>query len=457
MSPHRRRLLKRIVLGLVAALALLVVVAAILFDRSLRGPPLPVCSAPPLPRKAFGAPLQLTGKTSPGVYGNEPSAALLPSGALAIAYQAHGGMFDGNGLSVLTVSPEGKVEERPFTTERKRHFDAWMTAAPDGALHLVWLGHDGGRPDKRPQIGHATSRDGLAWTPLAPAHDAAHDCPNEAPGCLDKPMVGWAKGALLVTYYSDPGGGAKAVRLSPDGKAEGPSVKVSEGAYGDLHISPSGVVHMVDAVWTAEQVDQYGDTKIHIELARSDDGGKTFQKPLRVSAEGESVPFYFSNAQVAFDEARGVIYVVYPTGKRDGGWSLALAASRDQGKTWRRATVNDDTPCANHMTPKAALDPKTGMLHVIWLENRTGKGGVAYSVCGPLTQEGIRCSPNEAVSDKPFASYTFARHKRDWMGEYPALVIDAERRALHAVWAEPVDEGGAPTSRIFYAKAALSP
>lgn len=448
-----RRHWRRVLLGVVTLLGALAVTGYVLLERARRGPPLPVCSAPALRRQAFAGPTQLTGRKSPGSYGNEPAAALLPSGALAILYQAHAGVFAENGLGVATVAPDGHVEERPLKSDRKRHFDAWMTADPQGTLHAVWLGHDGGRPDRRGQIRYATSRDGLDWAVGAPVHDAAVDCPNDLPGCLDKPMIAWAGDAALVVYFSEPGDGMKAVRVV-SGKAAGPSVKVGEGAYGDLTVAPSGIVHVTYVTFAEPEVNMFGDRRVHVDVVRSDDAGRSFGKPVRVSAEGEPVPFFFSNAQVAFDEARGFLYVVYPTGSGDGRWDLTLAASRDGGKSWQRARVNDDAPCANHMTPKAVLDGKTGTLHVIWLENRTGKGGVAYAACEP---GGARCSANEAVSEAPFASYTFARHRSDWVGEYTALVLDAERRTLHAVWAQPVDEDGEAVSRIFHARAALSP
>lgn len=448
-----RRHARRILLGLGALIAVLAVAGYVILDRMHRGPPLPVCGAPPPPRKAFGKPIQVTGKRSPGRYGNEPGMALLPSGGLAILYQAQAGVFSDNGLGAVALAPDGHVEERALGSDRKRHFDAWMTADPRGTLHAVWLGHDGGRPDKHAQIRYATSRDGLAWTLGEAVHDAANDCPNDMPGCIDKPMIVWAKDAALVTYYSEPAEGMKAVRVV-DGKPTGPSVKVGEGAYGDITATPSGVVHVAYTVWNDPKADTFGDRRIWVEVVRSDDGGRTFGKPIRVSAEDEPVPFFFSNAQVAFDEARGFLYVVYPTGLSDARWTLTLATSRDGGKTWQRTRVNDDAPCANHMTPKAALDPKTGTLHVIWLENRTGKGAVAYAACEP---GGARCGANEAVSEAPFASYTFARHRSDWVGEYQALVLDAERRVLHAAWAQPVDEDGEAVSRIFYAQAALAP
>jgi hypothetical protein len=87
-----------------------------------------------------------------------------------------------------------------------------------------------------------------------------------------------------------------------------------------------------------------------------------------------------------------------------------------------------------------------------WLENRSGKGGVAYTIC---TAGGERCTPNEAVNDAPFASYGMKRHCPEWLSEYNALVVDPARRTLHAVWTQTVAARGKPTARLFHASAPL--
>jgi hypothetical protein len=418
-------------------------------DAKRRGPPVPVCAGAPLTHKAFMAARQLTTKKSPGVYGNEPAAALLPSGTLAIVYQAQVGFFSDNSLGLLRLSPDGRIDEGTLKVDRKRHFDAWMVADPEGTLHLAFMPHDGGPNGARTQVRTATSRDGITWLVGPEAHDVAHDCPGETPGCMDKPMIAWVDGAPLVLYYSEMGeGGVRAVRLDANGHPTAPSVRAGSGAYGDVSVSPSGAVHVVYVTWTEPGVNRYGDARISVEMARSDDGGRSFSPPTRVSAEGEIVPFFFSNSQIAFDDRRNALYVVYPTGRSDGPWEIRLATSFDGGKTWKRRKLNDDSSCANHMTPRAVLDPKTGKLHVIWLENRTGRGGVAYTACDP---GGERCDPNEAVSDTPFSAYTLNRHRSDWVGEYPALVLDPQRRHLHAVWSQTVDEDGEPVARLFHA------
>jgi hypothetical protein len=336
-----------------------------------------------------------------------------------------------------------------------------MSADRHGNLHLVWLGFDGGHaPEKRMKIGLSTSLDGKVWSTPVIADDAATDCPGEVPGCLDKPMIAVGpdssdprRDAIYVAYSSDPGGGMKLIRSRDGGKTFSPSVLVGDGTYGDLEVSPTGDVHVV-FVSTPDAVrpDRFGDARSSVVYRASTDGGKTFGSLRTVSAPGEPIPFYFSNPRVAADDPRKLLYVVYPEGTPDGRWDVVLATSRNHGATWSRIKVNDDAPCAIHMTPSIALDPRTGDVHVTWTENRSGRGGVAYARCA---SGGATCSASEAVNDQPFAAFSLARFTPRWLGEYNALLFDAKRRRLHAVFTATVEEAGSAVSRIFAASASV--
>jgi hypothetical protein len=440
-----------------AGLAVAASVMALRIRRSFVGPSMPACRAPSLVKKTFEKAVAVSGPEAPGArrYDTEPSAALTSSGALVIAWQARDGVFRAtSGLGLAEVDLEGKVTaRRAYPTERAEVFDVWLASTPGGKLHLVWLGHDGGRPERNMMVGHAESARGLDFGAPANVHAAA-DCPPEARGCLDKPMVAAGPDALHVFYAAEPEG--LRVRTRREGEAGfGPSVAIGGDAFAGLHLAPSGNIHLVFteiADGGGPEADRFGGTLRRMVYTKSEDGGRSFSAHRRVSEDGEPVPLMFSNPGVQADEARGFVYVVYPAGRPDGRWIVRLAISNDGGAHWTRVTVNDDPPCANHMTPAAALDPETGKLHVTWLENRDGTGALAYAVCEP---GGARCGPSEAVSDAPFASYRFERHLSAWLGDYGALVLDPKRRWLHAVWTQPVFEDGAPTSRIFHARARL--
>lgn len=424
---------------------------------TLPAPKFATCSAPALSRKTFGTPKQIT-TYEMGGYNFEPAAALNKKGELAIAFMA-GTTSRIYGIRTLVVDATGKVDASTVLSSGKEtHFDPWMASSPKTKkLSLVWLGYEGTKaPEKNAEIGFATSDDGRSWSPSHKADDHAQDCKGKD-GCYDKPMVviGPDKArpgqeATYVFYLTETGEGLKLVKSIDGGATFSPSVMVREdGGWGGVELTASGVLSVAHMRAT-ERIDGFGDKKTVIELARSEDGGKTFVTSV-VSEPGQPIPMFFANPQIVSDEARKLLYVVYPTGARDGRWDLVLATSKDAGKTWSRIKVNDDASCANHAGPQAVIDPKTGRVHVTWLENRTGKGGVAYASCDP---GGAKCTANEAVST-PFASYVLTRHSPKWMGEYGTLLFEADKRRLHSVWTQTVDESGQPTARIFYATAQL--
>jgi hypothetical protein len=165
---------------------------------------------------------------------------------------------------------------------------------------------------------------------------------------------------------------------------------------------------------------------------------------------GERIPFYFANPSVAHDDARKWLYLAYARGGRDGKWDIALLATNDKGKTWRRTRIGDDPPCAIHMVPNLALDPKTGQLHVAWYDSRGGR--FAHAVC---TYGLGLCKQLGRINDQPFAALSTMRTGELAVGDYQALAVDTARRILHAVWTQPVLDGGKPVARIFHAKAKL--
>ncbi|MDD9946098.1 MAG: sialidase family protein [Myxococcales bacterium] len=426
----------------------------------------PTCTdEAPLPRRSFSKPMQLSSGPRVDQYHTEPSAALTGDGSLVIAYIGHdvalpeAGRPQPNGLGVAVVKPDGTVvRDRVMPTRRQNQFDPWLGSDRKGTVFATWLGFDGPTaPERNMHVGINRTDNGRDWAALPDAQYAATDCPNEQTGCLDKPMLAIGPDAsapdhdaLYVAYYSAPAGGTRLVKSLDLGKRFGPSVALSDGAYGDLSVDNTGVLHHVFA--QASPVGPLTADGSYVGYTFSVDGGATVATPFKVSRADQQVPFYFSNPQVTADPEHGVVYVVYPAGDALGRWDIWLATSKDAGRTWRHTRVNDDASCANHMLPAVALDPQTHELHVMWNENRGGQGAVAYSRC---QQGGASCGPNERVSDAPFSAYRWVRHTPTWLGEYNALVIDGPRRALHAVWTQPVREGEHDRTRIFHARAAL--
>lgn len=384
----------------------------------------------------------------------EPAATLAPDGSLSVIYMKNRPLGAANELRVARIEPGGKVAHTtPLRTDRSNYFNAWMATDRAGGQYGVFLAVDfADGASKRSNIQLVRSHDGSSFGPPVTAADLEQDCPTDAPDCLDKPMVAVGPDRTdpsrdaVYTFYATPVG-VRVTRSTDGGRTFSSSTDVGPSAYADAHVTPDGVVHVVMVVGGGDPLGSDARRTVYL---RSTDGARTFESTV-VSPPGESVPYFFSNPHLAIDPS-GVLSVVYPAGTADGVWDIFLATSSDGGTSWSHVKVNDDPSCASHILPMAEVDPLTGTVHVAWNENRDGRGALAYTTCA---RGGGSCAPNERISDVPFAAYSLVRHSSIWMGQYNALVLDAEHRRLHAVWTQPVDEGGKPKSRVFYAQRPL--
>jgi len=420
----------------------------------MASPVLARCPAAAPPDGDFTAPVALSTQASSGVYQFEPAAALTIKGDLVVVYTSGGPLQGKSFLGVSRVPASGSpVIDQPLATTKQNHFDPWLTATRDGAVHAVWLGHDGGGVDRNAEIGYARSADGGAtWTAPVAIHDPA-DCPPDTRFCMDKPMIAAgpvpgkpAQEAVRVFYSSETAGGMRMRSSTDGGKTWDAPVTAIEGAYGDVAIDGKGRIHLVVAMAEPRGAAAFGSPENTIAYTVSIDG-KQFAPPVTVSAAGESIPFFFVNPTLAIDDQRGWTYVAYAAGTPDGKWDIQLAASHDSGKTWKRTRINDDETCANHMVPNLVVDPADGTVHVTFFENRGGGGHLAYTTCKPGAAS---CAP--VVRAAPdMAAYELVRHSSKWLGEYEALVLDPRRRVLHAVWTQTVQEGAHAIGRLRYA------
>lgn len=397
--------------------------------------------------KAFAASEALSTSAAPGIYQFEPSAVLTPAGSVVAMYITRGGIMEPNvlGVSRTATTKTPAVLDAPFTSDRTSHFDPWVAIDHKGVIHAVWLGFDG--RDAHQQIGYASSKDGGATWSTPVGVDAPGDCKDGEEDCLDKPMiVAGPRDELYVMYAA---GDGLRVRASRDhGASFGPAVTPLEGIYGNAVVGADGKLHVVTL--NGGPMGSFGSADQKVEYVVSADGGKTFTKPQTLSGRDEKLPFFFSNPSVAVDDRRGWIYAVYTRGGRDAVWDLVVLASKDRGKTWKRTKIGDG--CAIHMVPNLAVDPITGILHVAWYDSRGTIGRYAHATCaaGAAT-----CVQKGAINDRPFAALSTERHGAKWIGEYETLLVDAKKRLLHAVWAQPVAEGDKIVTRIFHATAKL--
>lgn len=400
---------------------------------------------------AFGASEPWSTAKAPGVYQFEPSSAIADDGGLTAMYITRSSQFEGNALGVSRVDGKGVATiDVPFKSEKGNHFDPWLARDRKGTMFAVWLGFDG--RSEHQEIAMATSTDaGATWSKPVPVHDAG-DCKDGESDCVDKPMIAIGRdpksqGEILYVMYAGGEAGLR-VRASRDGgRTFAPTITALEGIYGTAAIGTDGRLHITTL--DGGPMGAFGSAQQTVEYTVSGDGGATFAKAVTVSGRDEVIPFFFSNPSIAVDDQRRVIYVAYARGGRDAKWDIVVAATRDGGKTWTRTKIGDD--CAIHMVPNLALDPTTGTLHVAWYDS-DGGGRFAHATCPPGA---ATCTQWGAINSVPFAALSTVRHGSKWIGEYETLLIDNERRVLHAVWTQPVDEDGKIVARIFHATAKL--
>ncbi len=368
--------------------------------------------------------------TTQGPAQHSPSALVVDGGGLLVMYAQRGA---GLGLARIdrkgTVTPDVPFEADPLATS------PWL-ARSGRTVHAIWR-------TGATAVQLATSRDGGAAWSLPTTLNIDTDCTHVAECISGAPMLATAKGGLVYAFY-----GAQGLRLrvsSDGGSSFGPPRTILPGVLGDVAIGKQGTVHVVALSGTDR--DGYGSANQRVEYAVSDGGTAKFTKAKAVSMPGEKLPYFGARPALVIDAERKWIYVVYVRGGRDGRWDLVVAASKSNGENWVRTRIGDAPACALHMTPDAALDAK-GRLHVTWYDGR-GSGRYARATC---KVGAASCAPQGRISDTPFIGFTAMRDSDRSVGTRATLLVDAARKALHAVWAQP-SEGG--ITRIRYARGNL--
>ncbi len=400
--------------------------------------------------KAFAPSTAVSSIETPGLYQLEPSALMTSLGELLVLFGSQRGIADPGQLGSALVGPRG-VSPTLFRVDEGDRAQVRLARDRKGILYAVWLELEG----RHRQISLARSRDGgRTWT--GPDRVDVADCGGGARDCLDRPMiaVGAASpstGTDLIHVMYAAGGGLRIATSHDEGSTFRTAITALVAHHGNAAVGADGRLHIV-AIDPGTSVPGFGSADHRIVYAVSTTNGKTFTNAQKLSGRDEMLPFYGSNPSIALDGKRGFIYVAYVRGGRDAVWDLVILASKDKGATWKRTRIGDDPPaCAIHMVPNLAVDPTTGTLHVAWYDNR-GPARFAHATCTPGA---VKCTQQGAINDRPFATLSVERDAPRAVGESAALVVDVKRRTLHAVWAQPVDEGGKVVSRIVHAAATL--
>ncbi len=286
----------------------------------------------------------------------------------------------------------------------------------------------------------ASSTDDVTWSEK---RDVTADDGSE----LGAPFLA-ANTSMLYAMYGAADHGLR-VRASHDaGATFVTTVTPLGGTLGNAVIDDVGALHIVTLNGTA--LGGYGSAQQKIEYTVSRDQGATFSSPIIVSGGDERLPTYFANPSVAVDSRRKWLYVAYLRGGRDAVWDLVVAASKDGGKTWKRTAIGDG--CAIHLVPNLALDPLTGALHLAYYDNVGAVGRFVHATC---SVGAASCTPWGAINSEPFAALPLGRKTKITIGDRERITLDAKRRLLEVVWAQPVVVDSTTVVRTFHATATL--
>lgn len=157
---------------------------------------------------------------------------------------------------------------------------------------------------------------------------------------------------------------------------------------------------------------------VALRYRRSDDGGKTWSKPVRVDGGRPAYHFAAGDARVAA-EGNSVFALWSRPGKGPhGAGPLAMARSTDGGKTWTAAAGPSADGTFGRRFP--ALSISSGALNAIWLDresnaklftSRSTDGAKTWSKPAVLDDDACECCWNAALASADGTVYALYRDK----------------------------------------------
>ncbi len=214
---------------------------------------------------------------------------------------------------------------------------------------------------------------------------------REGPGPVSPPAIRFDRtGTLHIAWFEKKGaaGDVKTVRVAQDGGEGSPVVRVNPEGGGPeaLHQSPglaTGPENELYVTWSVPKRTAGALFASDLRLARSTDGGRTFEQPVLVNDDAQPISHSFEDVLADGD---GRVYVAWLDGraKDKSGASVVFACSRDKGATIGNNIVIDGMACPC-CRPMASLAPD-GTLWVAW--RKTFPGNVRDIVVASSTDKG---------------------------------------------------------------------
>jgi len=234
-------------------------------------------------------------------------------------------------------------------------------------------------------------------------------------------------------------------------------------------VGPDGTVYVV---WLDSTDDESMKGLAELYLARSQDGGKSFDEPQRITIILEpgfrprnAFFRYWAGAfpQIATGP-KGEVYVVYmalPPDKPTDEGDIYFVRSQDGGKHWRRPVrLNQDDTDRLQFFPAIDVGPD-GVIHVMWGDMRDDAVETRYHIYYTRSQDGGQTWGFEApelalkVGDTRVSDYPSNPNKGFpyglFIGDYFALAATEED--VYLVWADArLGEFGPTNQKIGFAR-----
>jgi outer membrane protein assembly factor BamB len=195
-------------------------------------------------------------------------------------------------------------------------------------------------------------------------------------------------------------------------------VRVRDDGINGTPYDPFVIVDESGVVYTA-WFDTRND-KWDVYFAKSTDGGATFSENVKVNDDSQEFPQIHGNncPKIVIDDD-GTIYIVW-TDNRNGDFDIYFSKSSDGGNNFTaNVRVNDDFSGEKQLNPTLAIGTD-GTLHIAWTDNRAGE----HIYYASSTDGGATFSTNKMVSDGVGALWERA----------PSLAMDREYNILYLAW-----------------------
>ena len=377
---------------------------------SIAGSPA-AATPPPSAPSGFGPNVRITDGTTPFPHQVEPFVAVDGQGRLFVGWK-EADTPDGPGTRVgFSRSPDGGATWSPnILMDRIYKFqtDPWLAIDDLGRLYYARLEFSDALLQNQGAVVSRSDDGGASWGTPTDADDLAVAFVDKSSLATDGSVLYAGYTALIATGRT-PQASIRVAASSEGGLSWSPSVPVSDRATTNplgvvLAAAPGGFVHA--AWWDPGSGNVLAD--------RSLDAAQTWGEDVRInpvpgSASSSPANLWAQPLPAIARTSEGILFVAWAQGV-NADLDILVARSDDGGTTWGKPVrVNDDRSGREQWQPALAVGPDDS-LHLAWLDNRTGNYHVFYA----SSKDGRRWSPNLRVTDAETPS-TFQR-PGDYLG-----------------------------------------